>query len=347
MIALTLVPRWLTAASVIGLVLVLSVPVATRANTAPCRVRNVTQDTVGPSFNGMVRSASDGDRLRVRGTCEAGALVKADLTILGAGEERAILSGRDRHRVLRIATDAVVVLRHLRIVRGRGWSNDPEAGSWPGGGILTSGTLTLIDSVVARNHTGEDEGGGIYNSGRLTLIRSSVRRNRADWGGGIAGGDVTIRESRLVGNHAVLGGAIRNANVTLEDSIVTENSATSEGGGLHNVGGSILRTAITENRAYFAGGGVAAKAQLSLVIEASTLSGNSASYRGAEDAMGGGLYVSRRATVSLLATTVTGNVATGSGGGVYVGGANATFTLDAASSVTGNGPDDCVGTLAC
>jgi hypothetical protein len=49
-----------------------------------------------------------------------------------------------------------------------------------GGGIMNSGTLTLIDSIIAENTTSGGPGGGIWNSGTATLERTQVIRNATD-----------------------------------------------------------------------------------------------------------------------------------------------------------------------
>ena len=53
-----------------ALLMVLATPSASAADHAPCRVRNISQETSGISLKRMVRNARDGDRLHVRGTCQ-------------------------------------------------------------------------------------------------------------------------------------------------------------------------------------------------------------------------------------------------------------------------------------
>jgi predicted outer membrane repeat protein len=71
----------------------------------------------------------------------------------------------------------------------------------------------------------------------------------------------------------------------------------------------------------------------------STISGNTA--RGS----GGGIYV--KGPMALLGSTVTGNSAGEEGGGIFHERGSGRVSLDAGSSVTGNVPDNCVGTSAC
>ena len=88
-----------------------------------------------------------------------------------------------------------------------------------GGGIINSGTLTLMNSTVSGNHiaafglVATGTGGGIANSGTLTVTRSTISGNRASGsagdsgeglGGGIAnsGGTLTVTNSTISGNTA-------------------------------------------------------------------------------------------------------------------------------------------------
>ena len=65
--------------------------------------------------------------------------------------------------------------------------------------------------------------------------------------------------------------------------------------------------------------------------------------------VGGG--IGNLGDLTLVDTVVRDNRASDVGGGIYDGGLDGdpvgTLTLDTASSVTGNTPDDCVGTPAC
>jgi hypothetical protein len=65
---------------------------------------------------------------------------------------------------------------------------------------------------------------------------------------------------------------------------------------------------------------------------------------------GGGVENHKGGTLTLIASRVIDNIATGMGGGIWNSEDAAdpgTVEMDAGSSVTGNTPDDCVGTTAC
>jgi predicted outer membrane repeat protein len=109
-----------------------------------------------------------------------------------------------------------------------------------GGGLYTTGTATLTNSIVSGN-VGSGSGGqaaGILNSGTLTVTNSTVSGNSAgNAAGGIENsGTVTVNNSTLSGNTALRGhgGAIANliGSVTLTNSTVSGNSAPNGGGGI-------------------------------------------------------------------------------------------------------------------
>jgi hypothetical protein len=114
-----------------------------------------------------------------------------------------------------------------------------------GGGLLVSGSATVIDSMVSGN-TSEDSGGGIHNEGTLTVTNSTISSNASDQeGGGIyngatsisvgngrsdpAGGILTLTNSTVSGNSADRGGGIANSldwqgRMTLVNSTVSGNT---------------------------------------------------------------------------------------------------------------------------
>jgi hypothetical protein len=116
-----------------------------------CQVRNVAQDTTGPSVRTMVAAAQDGDRLRVRGTCIGAVVIDRDLTITGV-DSSARLSGGDRARVLRVRAGATVTLSDLIISDGAART---------GGGIHNAGTLTLVHVRIRDNRAGPDHASGL------------------------------------------------------------------------------------------------------------------------------------------------------------------------------------------
>jgi hypothetical protein len=145
-----------------------------------------------------------------------------------------------------------------------------------------------------------------------------IRANDSGWdGGGIHshGAYVRIQASVIAGNHALNGGG----------------AYESQGDGSMRVFGSIIQ----RNEARWRGGGLLVGSEHSTLTD-TIVRGNSAR-------RGGGVW--NEFILTLTRTTVTGNVAQVRGGGIFS--LEDLVELDAASSVTGNTPDDCAGTTAC
>ncbi len=116
-----------------------------------------------------------------------------------------------------------------------------------GCGILNSGDLILVNSIVATNTSSGGDGGGIANQkGTVTLIQSTISNNSADRGGGISNlyGSLTIKNSKFLNNiasgtNAIGGGLFSNESsggVYIYDSTFDGNQA-SRGGGVTFWGG--------------------------------------------------------------------------------------------------------------
>jgi len=128
-----------------------------------------------------------------------------------------------------------------------------------GGGIVNDGNLTVENSVLSGNTSGQ--GGGLYNPGTVTIINTTVGGSGdgegnigTDGGGGLFNvGTMTVTDSFVIGNDGTTyGGGLFNwigGMLTISNSTVSGNSAN-EGGGLHNKEGS---TAIIQNGSIFSG----------------------------------------------------------------------------------------------
>ena len=126
--------------------------------------------------------------------------------------------------------------------------------------------------------------------------------------------DLTIRNGLATGNTPEDGGAIRvnSGSTTLERVALLQNTATQNGGGLHQRGEGtlvVLDSRIEDNTADVSGGGINA-AGVETTITQTTIAENSAH-------LGGGVQVAD-ATLTADAITVTGNSATDTGGGLRV-----------------------------
>ena len=218
--------------------------------------------------------------------------IRDDLTLTGAGQATTVIDGGALDRVFHILPDVNTVVEISGVTIQNG---DPGAGS--GGGIVSRGTLSLVDSTIRENVAGSN-GGGILNTGGgvLTLTRSTVDGNTALTAGGILndGGSLTLTASTVSGNRATgdtpntgPGGGILNSTVlTLINSTVSGNTAGPghTGGGIFNCGDSC-------------GGATSV-----LTITNSTITGNSS-------ARGGGINNDSGGAATLLNTIVAENTA--------------------------------------
>lgn len=193
-----------------------------------------------------------------------------------------------------------------------------------GGGIHDQGgsSITLQDSTVSNNIAGNavnGGGGGIFSTGPLTLTNSTVTGNEGvDLGGGIfigGSGTATITDSTVSGNTVASPGGNTNGGgiyafatgpVTLTKSTVSgniaESSADGDGAG--------------------EGGGIYAIGTTPVTLVNTTVSGNTAE-NGSQlnaDGRGGGIYTST--TLTLANATIANNTAgdpgtSGRGGGIF------------------------------
>jgi CSLREA domain-containing protein len=228
-----------------------------------------------------------------------------------------------------------------------------------GGGLLieSGASLTLDDSVVADNSSFNvggplrSEGGGIRSSGILTLTNVTLSGNSAGrdlengFGGGIYNsGTTTLNNSTLSGNSATTngGGIYNDGTAMLNNSTLSGNSANQQGGGfggggggMYNYGGTatLNNSTLNGNSANNDGGGIYNSAGTA-TLNNSTLSGNSAGN-------GGGIY--NNSDASLFNVTVSNNSAT-SGGALFMVSGHTTVlsnTILAYSGASGN----CIGTI--
>ena len=115
-------------------------------------------------------------------------------------------------------------------------SGNSTAGMYADGGGIYAYSVTLTNSTVSGNSSGESDGGGIGGSD-VTLANSTVSGNSAHSGGGIYGYSVTLTDSTVSGNAAVLyGGGISGSYMMLSNSIIAGNG---DSGPAPDVSGSI------------------------------------------------------------------------------------------------------------
>ncbi len=207
-----------------------------------------------------------------------------------------------------------------------GSGNSAEGGAIYNQGTLALNGATTQNNVARGssgsydfhgNHgstKGQDAaGGGIWSSGNLTLTNgSAVQSNQAvggsggfgttgtggnAWGGGlyIAGGTANLTGGTLNNNSAYGGAGGAISGLSLMTSYAG-NGGSASGGGLFVAGGSVtLASDLLENN--IAGGGIG-------VVVGS--------------GFGGALYANSGTTVTLCSDTVEFNAASTSGGGIYI-----------------------------
>jgi CSLREA domain-containing protein len=291
-------------------------------------------------------------------TLVLGQVVINDSVVLeGADASNTIIAGDGSDRVLDISNSVTdvnvnisdVTIRGGRTLCGPGPGCDSR---FPGGGIRTSETLTLINSVITSNIGGT--GGGIYNTGTLTIINSTISNNLADIGGAGGGissdGPLTIENSVVSDNTANSGGGVNSGNsMIITNSVISNNRGTgiegTGGGGItSSASATITNSTIIGNSG---NGGIiyfGFNAMDAMTIVNSTISGNVGIIYGSISIRGGGIS-HRGGTMNIRNSTVSGNSTNGNGGGITVeGGAlslnNVTITDNVADSDmngTGNG----------
>ena len=203
-----------------------------------------------------------------------------------------------------------------------------------GGGIFSSGDLTVINTRLAQNVAeGNDAtqgGGGIYNNGgSLTIGSATIVGNRAIGTAGSGGGIFTNSFANF------LPPQVSDDAVLINNSFIANNSANRAGGGIEIVNGSlrIRETSLDSNTAGpngqanpGNGGGLHVSGSAAqVVLNGGQVRNNFASNEG------GGLWNQAGSTLTLVNNvTVAGNIAGGSGGGgIYNNGGrlNATDTV--------------------
>jgi hypothetical protein len=158
------------------------------------------------------------------------------------------ISGTRSSRVFEIATNSTVVLNSLTITNG---SNTNSVAF--GGGMYSSGTLTLNRCTFSGNSAaasggGSGAGGGLYvRAGVATLNSCTLSGNHAGAGGGAIAnpaGVLTLNQCTLAGNSADgSGGAIsfggQGGTVSLNQCTVSQNSAAASAGGISHAGSTL------------------------------------------------------------------------------------------------------------
>jgi hypothetical protein len=317
--------RWRTNLVGIALALVLGVKLAA---PLPVRAAAITVDAGGVCTLAEAITSANDDSAGLNGcvdgsgadTITLGAditltdalpTISSDITIEGGGHtiERPSVATTE-FRILDVDASGVLTLNQATI--SGGWEHYYS----PGGAIRNvDGTVTVQDSTLSGNYA--YYGGGIWSSGVLTVTTSTISGNSTYYGGGIwSSGVLAVITSTISGNTSNgHGGGIyvsgSSATGTVQDSTLSGNSANSSGGGILNTHGSAVmvnRSTISGNSANW-GGGIRTDGTSTMTVTTSTISGNSADW-------GGGLYVRASSTATVNSSTIVSNTVTNGGGGI-------------------------------
>jgi CSLREA domain-containing protein len=178
-------------------------------------------------------------------------------------------------------------------------------------------------------------GGGnvaaIYNSGILNLTNTVITGNS---GGGIFStgmGELTLVGCVVSNNTATsIGGGISAYDLTLIDSTISGNTTGGDGGGIYGaVSVTITNSTISDNTAGGKGGGLVLTNGSTAIIRGSAFTNNTGT-------QGGGIYAA--STLSAINSTISGNFASGSGGGLHFAGSTAgLFNVTIAENLANTG----------
>lgn len=193
--------------------------------------------------------------------------------------------------------------------------------------VDATGHLTLENLTVANGHTQasgswqELSGAGLFsNHSNIVLDGCTLQDNVSiSSGGGVYmwGGDLDVSDTIFLGNRsAYRGGAIAGSGgmVTVTGSTLTDNIATSTGGGIWYFGSLTIADTTIIGNASGQGGGIYAQAYQ---LNGDTVSLNDVTIR-ANTSLGdgGGLYLAAAATLNRV--TIDNNQSSASGGGIYL-----------------------------
>ncbi|BAY79402.1 hypothetical protein NIES25_58870 (plasmid) [Nostoc linckia NIES-25] len=156
--------------------------------------------------------------------------------IQGTGANKLTISGNNTSRIFNAS--ASLTIDGLKITEGNAGNNN-------GGGIYSTSSVTLSNSIISNNSA--NIGGGIYSTSSVTLSNSTLSSNTANTNGGgiFSTSNLTLSNSTISSNTANSnGGGIYTSNATVSNSTIFGNTADSDNNGVGN-GGGIYRSSGT------------------------------------------------------------------------------------------------------
>lgn len=227
--------------------------------------------------------------------------------------------------------------------------------------------LTL-SNVTLTGGNADGDGGAIANRGTLTANNVHLHGNSAERGGAIHNqdGSVTITDGAVYDNEAQFGGGLGNVDgeVTIADTQFGRagqgNTASTTGGGLHNLSGSdglarvtIVRSTFLENVAGNSGGAImndSVDQQGQDFVSDSEITIRDSIFQGNQAGLGGAiLNFLDGSSLDIAGSTFVGNEASLHGGALFnargdIEAANSTFSantaVDEGGAIMNNGADE-------
>ncbi len=325
-----------------------------------------TADSGAGSLRSAITSAQAGDTIKFASTL-ANKVIKLtsgqinltkNVTIDGTGAANLTISGNSTGRIFQVQKHIDATVRNLSITNG--YSN----GRGGAIGVADYGSIIVENSRFSNNRGGVGGALHIGFSGKGTIINSSFDNNDGTLtksgfsSGAIAthgSGNLTVKNSQFTNNKGVNGGAIYSllGGLTVENSVFRNNSSTGEsngrgGGGAiftdgadpigpgNTVGGLIAirgskfegNKTKGEGGALFLYGYGADK----IVLEDSTVVGNTANFSNSGAAKGGGLRANSALTIRNV--TFANNTSDKQGGALWIDGGSAKNIIN--STFSGN-----------
>jgi hypothetical protein len=269
-------------------------------------------------------------------------VIDKSITISGPGPselavQRSTATGTSKFRIFHVLPGHIVLIAGLTISGGSLPETDAGAGVRNDQSTLTLNNCAVLNSRVSSSSSPHGECGGIYNDdGTLEINSSSINNNFAQsFCGGICNssvGTLKIRDSVVSGNSVMVqfmnppqfvgnvGGIFNAGTAEITNCTVDQNTGGQHGGGIYNQGLllTIANSTINHNNVIGDGGGIANTGPLT--ISNSTISGNTASFKGVGN--GGGIFnAAPPSTLTIRNSTFSGNLVgspAGQGGGIYL-----------------------------
>jgi hypothetical protein len=259
--------------------------------------------------------------------------------------EKGLANGADGGGIL---SSGQLTLRSVTLRNNRA-KTDPEVADGRGGG-LSNRSFAKLEDVRVDGNVADGRGGGIYNgeNASLEVLNGVVRANasQTDSGGGILNeGTLKLTISSVEDNRAADAGGIGNlrGQATLLDVTVSGNRVSSEGGGIQNSGTLTATNAtISGNSAGSLGGGLANRAEGRVTLNDVTIAQNKAPNGGGLINKAGALQISN----SILAANTASPEASPDCAGVVTSGGYNLIENAAGCQLTGQGTGDVVGKMA-